>query len=94
MLAYAYAVAGRAADARRTLDTMRARAGGARPASGAVAVTLDVLGDHEAAVAMRADAAAKHDVWLVQFPQEPRYDRLRRDARVAAVLGRLGAAVR
>jgi eukaryotic-like serine/threonine-protein kinase len=94
MLAYAYAVAGRAADARRTLDTMRARAGGALPASGAVAVTLDVLGDREAAVSMLADAAAKHDVWLVQFPREPRYDRLRRDARVAAVLGRLGTAVR
>ena len=30
-----------------------------------------------------------HDVWLVQFPLAPRYDRLRKDPRAAALLARL-----
>jgi serine/threonine-protein kinase len=91
MLAYGYALAGRARDARALLDTMRARSGGRLPATGATAAALEVLGDHEAAVALLAEADARHDVWLSQFPRQKRYDRLRKDPRAAAILDRVGA---
>jgi eukaryotic-like serine/threonine-protein kinase len=90
MLAYAYARAGRAREARALLEAMRAQSGGRIPATGANAAALEELGDHEAAVALLGQAIARHDVWLVQFPQAPRYDRLRKDPRVAAMLARLG----
>jgi len=89
MLAYAYARAGRATEARAVLETMRARSGGRVPATGATAAALEELGDHEAAVALLAEAIAGHDVWLVQFPRSARYDKLRRDPRAAAMLARL-----
>ncbi len=90
LLAYAYAVAGRATEARATLARVRTRSGGRLPATGATAAVLEEQGDHEAAVALLTEAVAKHDVWLVQFPRAPRHDRLRRDSRVAAMLDRLG----
>ena len=90
LLAYAYAVAGRAAEARATLDHIRARSGGRLPATGAVAAALEELGDHESAVALLAEGIAKYDVWLVQFPRAARYDRLRQDPRAARMLDRLG----
>ena len=90
LLAYAYAVSGRTTDARATLEQIRARSGGRLPATGAAAAALEELGDHEAAVALLAQGVARHDVWLVQFPRAPRYDRLRRDPRAAAMLDRLG----
>ncbi len=90
MLAYAYALAGRAREARAMLDTMRARSGGRLPATGATAAALEELGDHEAAVTLLGDAIARHDGWLVEFPRAPRYDKLRKDPRAAAMLTRLG----
>lgn len=90
MLAYAYARAGRAREARALLETMRARSGGRLPATGANAAALEELGDHEPAVALLAEAIARHDVWLVQFPRAERYDKLRMDPRAAAMLARLG----
>jgi TolB-like protein/Tfp pilus assembly protein PilF len=90
LLAYAYAVGGRAAEARATLDQIRARSGGRLPATGAAAAALEELGDHEAAIALLTKAIARHDVWLVQFPRSPRYDRLRRDPRAAAMFDQLG----
>jgi len=92
MLAYGYALAGRARDARAMLDTLRARSGGRLPATGAAAAALEVLGDHEGAVALLIEASARHDVWLSQFAQQKRYDRLRKDPRAAAVLASLGTA--
>ena len=91
LLAYAYARAGRARDARAALDRIRVRSGGRLPATGAVAATLDELGDHEAAIALLSEAIAQHDVWLVQFPRAARYDRLRRDPRAAGMLAKLAA---
>jgi serine/threonine-protein kinase len=90
LLAYAYAVAGQATEARATLEQIRGRSGGRLPATGAAAAALEELGDHEAAVALLVQGIARHDVWLVQFPRTPRYDRLRRDPRAAAMLDRLG----
>ena len=90
MLAYAYAQAGRTADARRVLDAVRAESGGKLPATGATSAALEELGDHEAAVALLAEAIAQHDVWVVQFPRALRYDKLRKDPRAAAMLDKLG----
>ena len=91
MLVYAYARAGRSADARALIERMRAESGGKLPASGATAAALEELGDHGAAMALLEEAIARHDVWLVQFPRSERYDKLRRDPRAAAMLDRLGA---
>ena len=90
LLAYAYAVAGRTKEARAQIARIRLQAGGRLPATGAVAAALDELGDHQAAVALLAEAIARHDSWLVQFPRAKRYDRLRRDPRAAAMMDRLG----
>jgi serine/threonine-protein kinase len=89
ILAYAYAKAGRAGEARAVLDTMRTRSGGRLPAMGAIAAALEELGDHEAAVTHLTEAIARHDSWLVTFSRSPRFDRLRRDPRVDAMLDRL-----
>jgi tetratricopeptide (TPR) repeat protein len=91
VLAYGYARAGRARDARALLENMRVRSGGRLPQTGAVATTLEELGDHEAAVKIFGEAVAAHDVWLVQFPRMYSYDRLRKDPRVAVQLDRLMA---
>ena len=90
MLAYAYARAGRVREARALLEAMRAQSRGRVPPTGANAAALEELGDHEAAVALLGEAIGRHDVWLVQFPMAPRYDRLRKDPRAAAMLARLG----
>ncbi len=89
LLAYAYAFAGRDRDARQTIAAIKARAGGRLPAIGSVAAALEELGDHEAAVALLRQAIARHDTWVVQFPQSARYDRLRKDPRAAAMLDQL-----
>ncbi|MGH7696275.1 MAG: FlgO family outer membrane protein, partial [Gemmatimonadaceae bacterium] len=90
LLAYAYALAGRAKDSRALLDVMRARSDGRFPAMGVIAAALDELGEHEAAITVLADAIARYDVWLVQFPRISRYDKLRKDPRAAAMLAKLG----
>ncbi len=90
MLPYAYAKAGRAAEARQLLERIRLQSGGRLPSTGAIAATLEELGEHAAAVALFEEAVAQHDVWTVQFPRSARYDRLRKDPRVAALLEHLG----
>jgi hypothetical protein len=40
-------------------------------------------------VALLAEAIARHDSWLMTFSRSPRYDKLRKDLRVAAMLTRL-----
>jgi len=91
LLAYAYARAGRPADARRMLETIRERSGGRLPGTGATAATVEELGDHETAVTLVGEAIARHDVWMVQFPRAPIYDRLRKDPRAAAMLDGLAS---
>ncbi len=88
-LAYAYAIAGRIPEARAMLRTIRARNGGDLPAFGAVAATLEELGDHEEAVEVLGRAISRSDTWTVQFPRVAQYARLRRDPRAAAMLDRL-----
>jgi TolB-like protein/tetratricopeptide (TPR) repeat protein/tRNA A-37 threonylcarbamoyl transferase component Bud32 len=88
-LAYAYAMAGRATEARAMLDSVRARSGGRLPAMGVLASALEELGDHDAAMTLLREAIDRHDVWVVQFPHLSRYDRLRKDPRAAAMLAKL-----
>jgi serine/threonine-protein kinase len=90
ILAYGYARAGRITEARGLLQRMRAQSGGRLPPTGAFAAALEELGDHEAAVALLTEAIAQHDVWTVNFPRSARFDRLREDPRVAAMLDKLG----
>jgi serine/threonine-protein kinase len=89
LLAYAYALAGRVAEARAMIATIRERSGGRLPAVGSVAAALEELGEHEAAVALLGEAVARSDTWTVQFPRVVRYERLRKDPRVAAMLNKL-----
>jgi pentatricopeptide repeat protein len=91
ILAYAYARAGNAVKAREMLDRMRSANGGRLPAMGIVAATTDLLGDREGAVALLAEAIAKHDTWVEQFSRSDRYDRLRQDPRAAAMLTKVGS---
>ncbi len=89
LLAYAYAFAGRGREARETIAAIRARSGGRLPAIGALAAAMDELGEHEAAVTLLGQAIARHDTWVVQFPGSARFDRMRKDPRVTAMLDQL-----
>ena len=91
LLAYAYARAGRPVDARRVLETIREQSSGRLQRTGAIAAAIEELGDHEAAVTLMREAIGAHDVWLVQFPRAPMYDRLRKDPRAAAMLDKLAS---
>jgi serine/threonine-protein kinase len=86
ILAYVYARAGRAADARRVMDRLRAKNKGELPAMGVLAATLDVLGDHTAAVTMIERAVRQPDAWLQMYNRSARYDALRRDPRADAAM--------
>jgi serine/threonine-protein kinase len=88
LLAYAFAKAGQAPQARAVLATMQRNNGGQYPAIGSIAATLDVLGDRNVAVAVLGDAFADHDLWLVIFSHTERYDGLRKDPRGAAMFAR------
>jgi predicted Zn-dependent protease len=89
LLAYAYALEGRVPEARGMIATVQERSGGQLPAVGSLAAALEELGDHEAAVKLLALAITRSDTWTVQFPRAARYDRLRRDPRLAAMLDKL-----
>ena len=86
--AWLLAVAGRRDDARATLQRLRARHGGRLPPVAAAAAALEELGDHEAAVSLLTEAVSRHDPWL-WYSRKSRYDKLRKDPRVAALLAPL-----
>jgi serine/threonine-protein kinase len=89
VLAYAYARAGRAAEARATLARLPKDT--ALSASGEVAVALDALGDRDAAVAMFERAVAQHDQWITIAGHAGPYDGLRKDPRVASLFTKIEA---
>jgi tetratricopeptide (TPR) repeat protein len=87
-LAYAYALAGRAADARAALarlpsDTLLACA--------EAAAALDALGDRDAAVIAFEHAVASQDQWLFLSIHSSHFDALRREPRLAAAWARISA---
>lgn len=86
ILAYVYARAGRAADARRVMDRMREKNRGELPAMAVLASALDVLGDHPAAVVMIERAVRQPDAWLQMVNRSARFDALRRDPRADSAL--------
>jgi tetratricopeptide (TPR) repeat protein len=89
MLAYAYARAGRVAQARATLgriprDTLIA-------AAGMVAAALDALGERDSAVTIFRRAVADHDPWILSTGRSAPYDGLRKDPRLAALFAKIEA---
>ena len=86
ILAYVYARAGRAADARRAMDRLRAKNRGELPAMAVLAAALDQLGDRVAAVEQLERAVRQPDAWLQMYNRSARYDALRRDPRGNAAL--------
>ncbi len=86
ILAYVYARASRPADARRAMENLRVKNGGAMPAMGVLAATLEQLGDHAAALAMIERAVKQPDSWLQMYNRAERYDALRRDPRADAIM--------
>ena len=89
ILAYAYARAGRVADARATLA--RLPKDPALAASGDGAAALDALGERDAAVAMFSKAVEQHDQWILIAGHAAPYDGLRKDPRLAALFARIEA---
>jgi hypothetical protein len=88
--AWLLAVAERDVDARAVLERLRVRSGGRLPPIAAAAAALESLGDREAAVALLAEAVARHDPWLWSS-RGIRNDELRKDPRAAALFARLEA---
>ena len=79
--AWMLAVAGRSAQARSVIEQLRIENGGKMPPVGVIAVALERLGDMDSALVVLADAIAKHDPWLLQYSNNERFDRLRKDPR-------------
>ncbi|MBY0489255.1 MAG: protein kinase [Gemmatimonadaceae bacterium] len=86
VLAYVYARARRPADARRAMENLRVKNGGEMPAMGVLAATLEVLGDHAAAVTLIERAVKQPDSWLQMYNRAERYDALRKDPRADAIM--------
>lgn len=85
-LALVYARAGRTADARRIIDSLRSAGGGRLPPTGAVAAALMALGDRDAAISALQNAIERHDPWILNLGRTSRYDQLRKDPRGRALL--------
>jgi serine/threonine-protein kinase len=86
ILAWVYARANRAADARRVMDQLRRKNGGELPPMGVLAAALEQLGDHAAALTMIERAVRQPDAWLQMYNRAERYDALRRDPRADAIM--------
>ena len=86
ILAFVYARAGREAEARRVIERLRTKNRGALPAMGVLAATLELLGEHPAAIALLDRAAREPDGWLNMYNRAERYDALRRNPRADAIM--------
>lgn len=86
VLAYVLARAGRAAEARAAIESLRQKNGGELPAMGILASTYEQLGDHTAALRMIERAVRQPDSWLQIYNRAERYDALRRDPRADAIM--------
>jgi eukaryotic-like serine/threonine-protein kinase len=86
VLAFVLARAGRAADARGAIASLRGKNGGELPAMGILAATYEQLGDHAAALVMIDRAVRQPDSWLQMYNRAERYDALRRDPRANAIM--------
>jgi TolB-like protein/tetratricopeptide (TPR) repeat protein/tRNA A-37 threonylcarbamoyl transferase component Bud32 len=86
ILAFVYARAGRPADARRVMETLRRKNRGELPSMAVLAAALEQLGDHDAAIRQLERAVRQPDAWLQMYNRSERYESLRRDPRGRAAL--------
>jgi predicted Zn-dependent protease len=90
VLAYAYARAGRLAEARAALA--RVPRDSLLSSSGEIATALDALGERDAAVATFRRAVAQRTPWLWVYDRGAPYDGLRKDPRLTALFAKIDAA--
>jgi serine/threonine-protein kinase len=86
ILAYVYARAGRAADARKVMDRLRQKNRGELPSMAVLAAAFEQLGEHAAALTQLERAVKQPDAWLQMYNRSERYETLRRDPRGKAAL--------
>ena len=89
ILAFVLARAGRPAESRALIESMRRLSGGRVPAMAVLGCALDLLGDRERGLQVLADAIRESDAWLIQYNRAERFDRLRSDPRGAALLAKV-----
>jgi TolB-like protein/tetratricopeptide (TPR) repeat protein len=88
-LAYAYARAGRIADARAALARLPRDT--ALAATCSVAAAYDALGEHDAAAVVLRQAVSLHDIFLTIESHSGMYDGLRRDPQLAPLFAKIEA---
>jgi TolB-like protein/tetratricopeptide (TPR) repeat protein len=88
-LGHAYAVAGRRADAQAILDEMTRVSSHRYVAARAIAEVHLGLGDVDQAFAWLDKAFEQRNGWLIHIRENPRYDRLRTDARYLDLVRRM-----
>ena len=89
ILAFVLARAGRPAESRALIESMRRLSGGRVPAMAVLGCALDLLGDRERGLHVLGDAIRESDAWLIQYNRAERFDRLRSDPRGAALLAKV-----
>lgn len=89
-LARAYALAGKRAEAQRTLNELQHMSNDRYVSPAAVAAIYAALGDKDQAFTWLERAQKEHDGILVRLRVDPRYDPLRSDPRFAQLLKRAG----
>jgi TolB-like protein/DNA-binding winged helix-turn-helix (wHTH) protein/Flp pilus assembly protein TadD len=87
---YVLAKAGRTAEAREVLKTLRTAAGGRYVPPYAMALVHAGLGERDAVFEWLERAYSARDVHLIFLPVDPKWDDYRQDARFVALLSRCG----
>lgn len=88
-LGYAYAVAGRRADAARVLERLRARASKGYVSPYFIAIVHTGLGDRDSAFAALTRALEDRHPGMILLKSDPRFDGLRDDARLTRIIQRI-----
>jgi TolB-like protein len=91
-LGYAYALAGRTAEAREILRDLETPPGGVYVSPPLIAQVYAGLGDSEKALEWLEKGVVDGSVWMVYLGVDPKYDSLRRDPRFQGLLRRVGLA--
>ena len=89
-LGYAYAKAGRTADARRLLDELKSQSSTRYVASYWSALIHAGLAEPDEAFAWLAKAYQERSWWIVWIKTDPRLDTLRADSRFTDLMRRVG----
>lgn len=89
-LGHAYAVAGKRELAHEALEELKQMSASRYVSAYNIAVIYTGLDEHESALAWLGKAFDNRDVWLVWLGVNPRFARLRKDARFTELLRRVG----